>query len=72
MSWYDFAKRAFELAQMRDVELEPCTRADLNQLAPRPHNSAMRCLLSEKLGLAPLRPWQDALLDFVRELSSKS
>ena len=67
MSWYDFAKLAFELAEIQHVELEPCTRADLNQLAPRPHNSAMRCLLSEKLGLAPLRPWQVALLDFVGE-----
>jgi hypothetical protein len=27
----------------------------------------MRCLLSEKLGLAPLRHWQDALADFVRD-----
>jgi dTDP-4-dehydrorhamnose reductase len=69
MSWYDFAKLAFELAGMNEVELQPCTRAELNQLAPRPHNSAMRCLLSEKLGLAPLRHWQDALADFVRELS---
>jgi dTDP-4-dehydrorhamnose reductase len=67
MSWYDFAKLAFELADMPQVELEPCRRADLHQLAPRPRNSAMRCLLSEQLGLAPLRPWQDGLADFVRE-----
>jgi dTDP-4-dehydrorhamnose reductase len=72
MSWYDFAKLAFELAGMRQVDLEPCTRADLNQLAPRPHNSAMRCLLSEQLGLAPLRPWQDGLADFVSQLSGES
>lgn len=72
MSWYDFAKLALELAGMSAVEIEPCTRADLNQLAPRPHNSAMRCLLSEKLGLAPLRPWREALADFVREQLSKS
>lgn len=67
MSWYDFAKLAFELAGMSEIEIEPCRRADLHQLAPRPHHSAMRCLLSEKLGLAPLRHWQDALIDFVRE-----
>jgi dTDP-4-dehydrorhamnose reductase len=72
MSWYDFAKLAFELAEMNEVELQPCTRAELNQLAPRPHNSAMRCLLSEKLGLAPLRHWQEALADFVHESSDKS
>lgn len=67
MSWYDFARLAFEVAGLRDVELQPCTRADLNQLAQRPQNSAMRCLLSEELGLAPLRPWQEALADFVSE-----
>jgi dTDP-4-dehydrorhamnose reductase len=67
MSWYDFAKLAFELAGLSEVLLEPCTRADLNQLAVRPQNSAMRCLLSEELGLAPLRRWQEALADFVRE-----
>jgi dTDP-4-dehydrorhamnose reductase len=67
MSWYDFARLAFELTGMSEVELEPCTRADLNQLARRPQNSAMRCLLSEELGLPPLRHWQEALADFVRE-----
>ncbi|MEW6129009.1 MAG: dTDP-4-dehydrorhamnose reductase [Acidobacteriota bacterium] len=66
MSWLEFARLAFELAGMRDFAIEPCTRADLNQLALRPHNSAMRCLLSESLGLKPLRSWQAALKDFVR------
>jgi hypothetical protein len=32
----------------------------------------MRCLLSEELGLAPLRHWRDALADFVRELDAAS
>jgi dTDP-4-dehydrorhamnose reductase len=66
-TWYEFAKLALELAGMSDVEIEPVTRAALNQAAPRPGNSAMRCLVSEKLGLVPLRPWRDALVDFVRE-----
>src|SRR5205085_6701372 len=29
MSWYDFASLAFELAGMNEVELQPCTRAEL-------------------------------------------
>jgi dTDP-4-dehydrorhamnose reductase len=69
-TWLDFAQRALELAGLHDVEVEPVTRAELNQAAPRPHNSAMRCLLSEKLGLAPLRHWRDALGDFVKELNA--
>ncbi|HKS41235.1 MAG TPA: sugar nucleotide-binding protein, partial [Blastocatellia bacterium] len=66
-TWLEFALLALEMAGIKDVEIEPVTRQALNQAAPRPQNSAMRCLLSEKLGLAPLRHWQDALADFVRE-----
>jgi len=66
-TWYEFARLALELAGMQNLEIEPVTRAALNQQAPRPQNSAMRCLLSEQLGLAPLRHWRDALAEFVRE-----
>lgn len=69
-SWFDFAERALELAGIRDVRIEPVRRADLNQAAPRPNNTAMRCLLSERIGLAPLRHWREALADFVRELNA--
>jgi dTDP-4-dehydrorhamnose reductase len=68
-SWYDFAQLAFEMAGLK-VEIEPVRRAELNQAAPRPQNSAMRCLLSEELGLAPLRDWREALADFVGELKA--
>jgi dTDP-4-dehydrorhamnose reductase len=64
-TWYDFARRALALAGLGEVEIEPITRSDLNQPAPRPHNSAMRCIVSEKLGLAPLRHWGDALAEFI-------
>jgi dTDP-4-dehydrorhamnose reductase len=64
-TWHEFALRALELAGLGDVEVEPITRAELRQPAPRPHNSAMRCLVSEKMGLAPLRHWRDALAEFI-------
>ena len=70
-SWYEFARVALELAGLGETEIEPVTRAALNQLAPRPMNSAMRCLVSESLGLKPLRHWRDALEDFVGELKSR-
>jgi len=69
-SWFEFAQLALEMAGLGDVEIEPVRRADLNQAAPRPQNSAMRCLLSEALGLAPLRHWREALADFVREINA--
>jgi dTDP-4-dehydrorhamnose reductase len=63
----EFAKVALTLAGISNAEIEPVTRSALNQLAPRPNNSAMRCLVSEKLGLEPLRHWRDALAEFVAE-----
>lgn len=66
-TWFEFARLALDLAGLPEVKIEPVTRAELNQIAPRPHNSAMRCLVSEKLGLPPLRHWKDALSEFVRE-----
>jgi dTDP-4-dehydrorhamnose reductase len=66
-TWYDFARLALELAGMGNVAIEPVARAELKQTAPRPRNSAMRCLVSEKLKLAPLRHWRDAVPEFVRE-----
>jgi dTDP-4-dehydrorhamnose reductase len=64
-NWLEFARLALDLAGLHDIKLEPVTRASLNQRAPRPQNSAMRCLLSEKLQLPPLRHWKDALEEFV-------
>ena len=66
-TWLEFARLALDLAGLGNVEIEPVTRAALNQRAPRPHNSAMRCLVSEKLGLEPLRHWRDTLPEFVKE-----
>ena len=66
-TWLEFARLALNLAGLQDIKLEPVTRASLNQRAPRPQNSAMRCLLSEKLQLEPLRHWKDALEEFVRQ-----
>lgn len=71
-TWFDFATRALELAGLVDVRIDPVNRDELNQRAPRPHNTAMRCLVSEKLGLEPLRHWSDALEDFVREITELS
>lgn len=67
-TWFEFARLALDLAGLQAVKIEPVTRAELNQRAPRPQNSAMRCLVSEKLGFLPLRHWKDALAEFVREI----
>lgn len=69
-SWYEFAQEALAAAGLGDVRIERISRAELQQQAPRPRNSAMRCLVSEKLGLAPLRHWRDTLPEFLREIEA--
>ena len=66
----EFARYAFETAGL-DADLVQGVRLDsLNRPAPRPRNSRLRCLFSEKLGLDPLPSWQNALQDFARASAS--
>ena len=67
-TWLEFARLALDLASLEEIPIEPVERADLNQRARRPRNSAMSCLLSAKLGFEPLRPWRDALKEFISEM----
>jgi dTDP-4-dehydrorhamnose reductase len=69
-TWFDVARAALDAAGRDDVELLPTTAAELGLPAPRPAYSVMRCLLSERLGLLPLRPWRVAIGDFVHEVLS--
>ena len=71
-SWFDFAKLALDLAQLGDTLIEPVKREALRQIAPRPNNTPMRCLVSENLGLRRLRHWREALEEFVREYEMKA
>jgi dTDP-4-dehydrorhamnose reductase len=66
-TWMQFARMALDLAGLDEIQIAQVTRAELGQPAARPRNSAMRCLLSERLGLAPLRTWEEALKEFIRQ-----
>jgi dTDP-4-dehydrorhamnose reductase len=61
----DFARSAFAFASLDPGLLEGVSLNSLKRHAPRPHNSKLRCLLSEAIGLEPLPYWEDALRDFV-------
>ncbi len=68
-SYYDFAVEAAHLIGLGDAEaahlIEKVSETGARRLAPRPRYTPMRCLLSEKLGLAPMRDWRAALADYV-------
>lgn len=64
-SYLDFAREAARLAGLSDDDaarlIERVREEDMNREAPRPRYTPMRCLLSEQLGLTPLRHWREAL-----------
>lgn len=64
-SFETFTREALRLTGLGTDGLEVVSGDSLGRPAPRPHNSRLRCLLSEALKLAPLRSWQDGLAHFV-------
>lgn len=66
-SYAEFAREAMLAANLGDRRVEEVRSETLNRPAPRPQNSRLRCLYSEKFGLAPLRDWRDALRKFAEE-----
>ena len=65
-SYEGFARAAAEAAGVAGAEVEPVLMDSLKRPAPRPRNSRLRCLLSEAIGLRPLRDWRAALGEFAR------
>jgi len=61
ISWYEFARKIFELGNL-NVKLEPCDSRAYPRPAKRPQYSA---LINTKL--PPMRDWQDALADYFKK-----
>lgn len=66
-SWYDFAKKIFELAN-KDVKVNPITTEEYPQKAKRPKNSKLnkQCMINNGLELLP--SWENALERYFEEL----
>ena len=65
-SWFEFAKGALDLAGV-EAEMEPIDSAQLRQRARRPPYSALDTARLKEVGLSPLRPWQEALSDYLQQ-----
>jgi len=64
-SWYELAKTALEMIGEKNVEVIPVPSSQYQCAARRPLNSVLDCSLLTRLGIPPLRPWQDALKDYL-------
>lgn len=64
-SWFEFARGAFELAGV-EAKMEPIGSAEMRQRARRPSYSALASARLGEVGLEPMRPWEDALEDYLR------
>jgi dTDP-4-dehydrorhamnose reductase len=67
VSFEGFARAAADLIGAGAEGIESVSMDSLDRPAPRPRNSRLRCLLSEAIGLAPLRDWRDALGEYVKD-----
>src|SRR5262245_8077232 len=69
-SYYEFAAEAGRLVGLTEAQLEPLIEVtherEMKRSAIRPRYTPLRCLLSEALGLPPMRDWRQALATYVR------
>ncbi|OON99431.1 MAG: dTDP-4-dehydrorhamnose reductase [Epulopiscium sp. Nele67-Bin004] len=65
-SWYDFAKKIFELSGV-DITVTKVTSDEFVRPAKRPAYSALDNMMLKCQGLNTFRPWEDALEDYIKE-----
>ncbi|XID91092.1 dTDP-4-dehydrorhamnose reductase [Paenibacillaceae bacterium WGS1546] len=64
-SWYEFAKEIFAEAGMTEIDVLPCSTEQYPRPAPRPSYSVLGDTALVEAGFAPLRPWREALREFL-------
>jgi dTDP-4-dehydrorhamnose reductase len=68
-TWYTFGQAILELSGMDKVRVIPISSMELRRRATRPSYSVLNCQkLKKETGLA-LRPWSEALRDYLRTLN---
>ena len=64
-SWFEFARGALDLAGV-EARMEEISTEQMQQRARRPAYSALATTRLKAVGLEPLRPWKEALGDYLR------
>ena len=65
VSFVEFAEKICEIKGYDSKLIESVSANDLKRPAPRPVDSRLKCLFSEKFGLRPLPNWDNALKKFL-------
>jgi dTDP-4-dehydrorhamnose reductase len=66
-TWYGFASELLRAADLKNFRVMPISSAEWPTAAKRPANSVLGSVFSGQPGVPLLRPWQDAIADFVKE-----
>jgi dTDP-4-dehydrorhamnose reductase len=66
-SWFDFAKKIFEMAGLKHVLLRPVSTKEFKRPAPRPAYSVLDHYRLRLEGMTVPRYWEDALREFMKE-----
>jgi dTDP-4-dehydrorhamnose reductase len=67
-SWYEFACAIFAAAGLTHMKVNPIPTSEYPLPAPRPAYSVLDHMMIRLQGMEDLRPWQEALQEFMREL----
>jgi dTDP-4-dehydrorhamnose reductase len=69
-TYYEFAVEAGRLIGLTRDQIDPLLKItherDMKRIAARPRYTPLRCLLSEEMGLPPMRNWRGALAAYVK------
>ncbi|MFP3464420.1 dTDP-4-dehydrorhamnose reductase [Leifsonia sp. SIMBA_070] len=66
-SWFEFARAVFAEAGLDPERVKPTDSSTFVRPAPRPSYSVLGHAAWSRAGLAPMRPWRDALAEATRE-----
>jgi len=66
-SRYDMAREIVNILGRNDIEIEPVSSIEFHLPAPRGRSEALENYNLNKVGLNCMRPWREALRDYIRE-----
>lgn len=68
-SWHDLAQAVLQEAGRSDITVRPIRSEEWPSPTRRPKYSVLRPYVRELQGIPPLRPWQEALKDFMQAIA---